>query len=434
MGYNLAMGEIELRALVKNPASTGGYRIHPRDLHHFVQVPWKIPAYFDSCSKKVFPLYLQEWSDLNPDPSGFKKFFPGSHPFFRHLSYLQYFLAWKNGKLAGRIAVYIDKNYHENGVQDPIGWIGLFECIECRHVAEALLKEAIKTLKEQGATKIIGPARFNANGEIGLLIDGFQHHPMFMEPYHPPYYQEYFESFAQKENDWYAFLVKTTSMKTFIDRINSLGSKGKSLRQKISAQGIQIRSLSRSKFKQDVAAIKRLYNQAWDTDRHPQFEYFDDAEFNYIAQGLKMMALYEWVLLAEKNLSPQKEIVACSVMIPDLNEVIDAWDQEHKYWMRSFARIPFWKWLWRDLMIFRHLKKRLKLKVFKHARIFILGSLAKKNGLDALLYLESYELAKIYGLLAGSGSQIADINLEMINPMKRMSDVTFTWRVYQFNI
>jgi len=79
-------------------------------------------------------------------------------------------------------------------------------------------------------------------------------------------------------------------------------------------------------------------------------------------------------------------------------------------------------------------KKRLKVKVFNNARIFILGSLSKKNGLDALLYLESYELAKIYGLETGSGSQIADINLEMINPMKRMADITFTWRVYRFSL
>jgi hypothetical protein len=428
------MDDIKLSALLKNPASKGGYRIHPRDLHHFVQVPWKIPAYYDSCSKKVFPLYLQELSDLNPDPSGIKKFFPGSHPFFRHLSFLQYFLAWKNHQLAGRVAVYIDENYHESEVKGSIGWIGLFECIECKETAEKLIGEAIKTLKQQGVTKIIGPARFNANGEIGLLIDGFQHHPMFMEPYHPPYYQKYFEAFGQKENDWYAFLVKTSSMKAFIERINSLGSKGKSLRHKIAAQGIQIRSLSRQHFSKDVMAIKHLYNQAWDTDRHPQFEYFDDAEFNYIAQGLKMMALYEWVLLAEKQLSTEKEIVACSVMIPDLNEVIEEWDQDHKTWMTSSARIPIWKWLWRDVMIFRRLKKRLKVKVFNNARIFILGSLSKKNGLDALLYLESYELAKIYGLETGSGSQIADINLEMINPMKRMADITFTWRVYRFSL
>jgi len=62
----------------------------------------------------------------------------------------------------------------------------------------------------------------------------------------------------------------------------------------------------------------------------------------------------------------------------------------------------------------------------------ILGTLVKKTGLDALLYLKSYEKAKELGIVTGSGSQVADSNLEMKNPLMKLGRTTFTWRVYRF--
>jgi hypothetical protein len=64
--------------------------------------------------------------------------------------------------------------------------------------------------------------------------------------------------------------------------------------------------------------------------------------------------------------------------------------------------------------------------------MIILGTIIKKTGLDALLYLKSYENAKNFGIHFGSGSQIADTNLEMVNPLLRLGTKSIGWRIYSF--
>ncbi len=48
----------------------------------------------------------------------------------------------------------------------------LFESFDDDETASALLEAATEDLQQAGAVKIIGPARFNANGEDGLLVKG----------------------------------------------------------------------------------------------------------------------------------------------------------------------------------------------------------------------------------------------------------------------
>jgi len=90
------------------------------------------------------------------------------------------------------------------------------------------------------------------------------------------------------------------------------------------------------------------------------------------------------------------------------------------------------KMLVRDMQILRLTKSKIRNQRFRSARVMILGTLVKKIGLDALLYLKTYEIAKNRGIVIGSGSQIADTNLEMKNPLMKFGRVTLTWRVYRF--
>lgn len=141
---------------------------------------------------------MQELSDLNPTP----KTIPGlitRNPYFDHAQ-IKYFIAYRDRKPAGRIAAFIDYTYKEEG-NEKIGWFGLFESEEDMDTACLLIDSAIEYLKVNGCKKIIGPAKFNASGEIGLLVDGFENEPYFMEPYNAPYYQNFFEDYGfRKEN------------------------------------------------------------------------------------------------------------------------------------------------------------------------------------------------------------------------------------------
>ncbi len=86
----------------------------------------------------------------------------------------------------------------------------------------------------------------------------------------------------------------------------------------------------------------------------------------------------------------------------------------------------------RDIKILRRAKTKIRKRTFQTARVVILGTLIKKTGLDALLYLKTYEISKELGIISGSGSQIADTNLEMKNPLIKLGEITITWRIYRF--
>jgi len=419
--------------LLKNPnAKNHTFRLSFRSLQKFINLTWQIPAYKNHESKKNMPLYIQELSDLNPDSRFPKNLFPGSNPFFRHVRFLQYFLALQNEQTVGRIAVYIDTTYHEPDTKGEIGWIGLFECIESKEVAHKLIQTAINLLKCQGVEKIIGPARFNANGEVGVTIDGFHHHPMFMEPYHPPYYQEYFEAIGKKENDWYAFHIEHKEVESYANRANSIRRNGLTLEEKMKENGIIIRSVKLKKLVSESEKIKFIYNTAWDTKEHPQFEKMTDAEFKSLVSALVLLAVESLILIVEDRTKKDNPVVGMSVLLPDINEAIEIYDAKHPGFRPGIGCYPILRSLKRDLGIVRLVKKMIRNQSFHGARVVILGTIIKKTGLDALLYLKCYENAKRYGIQFGSGSQIADTNLEMVNPLQRMGHISLTWRIYKF--
>jgi len=85
----------------------------------------------------------------------------------------------------------------------------------------------------------------------------------------------------------------------------------------------------------------------------------------------------------------------------------------------------------RDVRILKELKSTIRNSTFKTARIYILGTLKKKKGIDAILYKRTFENGLKYNLAYSSASQVADTNLNMVNPLVRMGKIGFVWRVYR---
>lgn len=417
-----------IRKLIEEPHSyekKSNFNILIKDLKKFVSVPFFISWYRSAESKKVFPLMLQELQDLNPDRIRLKKFLPGYNPFFMHLDYLQYYIYEKDGVPLGRIAAVIDRNYIEKKFHGRIGIIGLFEA-ETKEIGYELLNEAINDLKNEGCSKIIGPMRFNASGEAGLLIDGFDKVPMPMEPYNPPYYKEIFDTFGEKENDWYSFIIYQQKAYRYMERITNILENGLNIEEKLRKEGIIIRDANLKDYKNEIEKIRTIYNAAWDSIEHPQFEKFTEEEFDYIATSLKQIVLPELIYIVEENSKP----IGISVTIPNINEVVFELDRKlFKNFKPSFNAFSI-KDTYRDLTIFREITRRLKKKEFKSARIFILGVLKKKSGLDALLYKRTFDNGIRLKMEYASASQIADTNLNMANPLMKMGEIGFTWRVY----
>lgn len=424
-------------------------------IKEFVNIPYFIDWYKSVESNKVFPLSVQELSDLNPTSSGI----PGiitRNPFFDHTQ-IKFFTAYNNSTPAGRIMAFIDYNYKENNNTDNhenyisygnnnnpeaniknsnngenssksnIGWIGLFESIEDKTTAHMLLDSAVNYLRQNKCSKIIGPAKFNAAGEVGLLIKGYENKPYFMEPYNAPYYQEFFDSYGfKKENDWYSISTDELLSKDYMDRISNLNEKFKNNRRNHKFNSYKIRNIDFSNLKHEIKVIRDLYNPIWNEGEHPQQIYMTDKEFELLALGIKEIAIEDLMFVVEKENRP----VAVSVNLPDINEVI--WEHD-----ATRGHVPgkiFWSLadIRRDLKIYMQIKKRLKNKKFTRMRCLILGieKEHRKSGIDTLLYSMIKKKALEFGIIHGSGSQMADINMDIINPIFKMGKISMVWRVY----
>lgn len=113
-----------------------------------------------------------------------------------------YFLAYKDGVLAGRIAAIINHNanndWHEEIVR--FGWIDMIDDIE---VTKALIEAVEQWGRERGCVKIKGPLGFTDMDKEGLLVEGFDILPSITVIYNYPYYGEHLEKLGfTKDVDW----------------------------------------------------------------------------------------------------------------------------------------------------------------------------------------------------------------------------------------
>ena len=113
------------------------------------------------------------------------------------------FLAYKNGKIAGRVAGIINnkanKTWDTHNVR--IGWI---DFIDDKEVSSALLKAVEDWGRQQGANKIVGPLGFTDLDPEGMLIDGFDQLSTMSTIYNYPYYPKHLEQLGfEKEVDWF---------------------------------------------------------------------------------------------------------------------------------------------------------------------------------------------------------------------------------------
>jgi len=397
-------------------------------IKQFVNVPYFIEWYKSGESCKVFPLFLQELSDLNPvAPALFGLI--TRNPFFDH-TMIKYFIAENDQKPVGRITAFIDYNYSED--KKKTGWVGLFECIKDRKTANMLFDSAVEYLRQNSCQKVIGPAKFNAGGEIGLLIKGFENMPYFMEPYNAPYYQEFFEGYGfEKENDWYSVSTDELLSSDYMNRIASMNEKFKNNRRNEAFNSFTVRNIDFSNVKKEIGVIRELYNPIWNEGTHPQQVYMTEAEFDALALGIKEISIEDLIFIVEKDSHP----VAVSVNLPDINEVINEYDSIRKNFVpkNSFRAIPD---IIRDLKIFLRIKRRIKEKKFSRTRFLILGihKEYRKNGIDTMLYSLIKKKALEFGITHGSASQMADINMDIINPIFKLGKIALTWRAYKLDI
>lgn len=121
----------------------------------------------------------------------------------------EYFMAFRNGKMVGRVAAIINRRANErwNCHQVRFGW---FDFIDDTAVSTALLQAVEQWGRSKGMNEIAGPLGFIDTDREGMLVDGFDQLSTMYVNYNHPYYPQHMEQLQgfQKANDWVEMKVK----------------------------------------------------------------------------------------------------------------------------------------------------------------------------------------------------------------------------------
>jgi len=353
-----------------------------RRLRQFIRLPWSIYA---NDPAWIPPLLIERREHLSK-----------RNPFFEHAE-CKFWLAYRGERPVGRISAQVDQ-LHLQRYEDSTGFFGLLEAEDDPETFQVLMDTAEKWLSNQGMRRILGPFNLSINQECGLLVEGFDTHPMVMMGHARPYYGARVEENGyRKEKDLLAYCIDvdfelTKAMRAVIKR---------------AARRVSIRSLRRERFSEELEILQDIFEDAW--SENWGFVPFTKAEFKHLGQNLKHLVHTEYVQIAEVDGSPDAMIIG----VPNVNEIIKD---------LNGRLLPFgWlKLLW-----------RLKVARPKTARVPLMGVRKRYHNslLGAALALMVVERVRRLGVKYGAKkvelSWILEDNEGMRNILESMGGVVY---------
>ncbi|HJG76616.1 N-acetyltransferase [Phocaeicola barnesiae] len=277
-----------------------------------------------------------------------------------------YFLAYKDNKVVGRVAAIINRRANEtwNKKEVRFGWIDFIDDLE---VSKALLDTVEKWGKERGMEAMVGPLGFTDMDAEGMLVEGFDQLGTMATIYNYPYYPEHMQRLGlEKEADWVEFkLTVPDKLPEKFVRISEI------ILQKYK---LKIKKLNRKELKEKNYGqrIFDLINEAY----APLYGYsqMTQRQINqYIKMYLPLIDL-RMVSLVEDEAG---ELIAVGISMPSLSEAL----QKAKGKMFPFG------WY--------HLVKALFIKKPKVLDLLLVGVKPEyqSKGVNALLF---YDLVPVY--------------------------------------
>ncbi|MFL6590407.1 MAG: GNAT family N-acetyltransferase [Chthoniobacterales bacterium] len=362
-----------------------------RDRDAFIKLPWRIYA---NDPAWVPPLLIERKEFLDRE----------KHPFFEH-GKAEFFLAWQDGEVVGRIAASDDPKY--NAIHDSnIGCFGMFESINDHEVANALFDGAAKWLQDLGRDEIMGPIDYSTNYLCSLLIDGFQHPPTVLTPHNPPYYRPLIESWGfEKVMDFYAWYLADPAKA--VKRLRRLAAVLKKKFQNVTLRRGILRDLAG-----EAQKLREIYNEAW--EKNWGFVPFTEKEFDYMAHEMKPLLQPDFVWIAEAEGKP----VGFLLCVPDINVALKKINGR----LTTFG-LPI------GLAKLLYHKSRLKT-----VRLVALGVVPgyRRNGIAEMLVLNIIEEAMVKRGFIGEASLILENNIMMNRFLEAIGLEKYkTYRIYR---
>ena len=358
-----------------------------KDLKDFIKMQWKI---YKNDNYWVPPLILERMELLDKN----------KNPFFQHAE-AEYFLAFKNNEIVGRIAA-IKNDLHNQIHNENIGFFGFFESINDNEVAKKLFETAENWLKQKGLSASRGPANPSSNDEWGLLIDGFNDSPRVLMTYNPEYYKKLIEAKGYyKIKDLYAYKLENKE----VVKAEKFARGAKIVAERYN---VKVRTLNMKKLDEEVAKIKEVYNKAWAPNWG--FVPLTEAEIDKMAKDLKLLVDPDLVLFLEV----ENKTIGFALVMPDINFVL--------------------KEINGKLLPFGWLKFFTAKKKIDWVRIITLGIIPEyqKKGIDSIFYYEIINRAQKKGYYLGEASWILEDNEMMNRGLVNLNGTVYKkYRIYE---
>ena len=159
-----------------------------KEMRAFVKFPFSI---YKENSYWVPPIIKDELANFNTE----------INPVFKHAT-AQFFLAYRNNKIVGRVAAIINwTEINEQKVKKMrFGW---FDIIDDITVSEALLNKVKEIGKANNLEFIEGPVGFSNLDKVGVLTKGYDSLGTMITWYNHPYYVEHLEALGLKKAKGY---------------------------------------------------------------------------------------------------------------------------------------------------------------------------------------------------------------------------------------
>lgn len=263
----------------------------------FAIFPWQI---YRHDPLWVPPLIPERMNQLNPHRGT-----------FYHHGEADFFMAYKDGKLAGTIMAAEDRSSNQSrGLSD--GMFGFFECTNDPDVANKLFETAQAWTANRGLNRMIGPFHQDYDSAYGILIEGRDRPPAISCGHTPPYYEDLVlgYGFTQYRPDNIAFAVDITEETREFQLLHKLA-------QRAEARGtIVIREARLSEWDAEADRIHILLNKA--LAHLVDFVGWDRQALNDTLEPFRKYADPYLVLFADVG----DQTVGFFPGIPNLNEIL----------------------------------------------------------------------------------------------------------------
>jgi len=363
-----------------------------RDLRRFIDVPWHV---YDP---QQHPQWVPPLRIAVRDTLDDRK-----HPFYQQAARALW-IARRDGKPVGRIAA-IENRAHNEHYSDKVGFFGFFDAKNDPEAARALFDAAEQWLKDRGLTAMRGPMNPSTNYECGLLVDGYEQHPMLMTTWNPAYYAELLEGAGfGGVKDLLAWWYPAKEIDYALPEVY-----GRHAERARKEKGITFREIDLKQFDREIAIAWDVYNAAWENNWG--FIPMSRDEFEHLGKDLKQIIDPHFAVVAEVNGEP----AGLAIAIPDYHEI--------------FKRIPNGRLL--PTGIFKLLTGAKRLHT---ARVMVLGvkKAHRTRSIFALFLDEWMRRGRQYGITGAECSWVLEDNLLMNRPLEAMGCRPYRrWRIYE---